>query len=78
MQYYLHTVFIKSLQYLNKMLKIYCSTKVYIKKLPEQMFYVKTMTSNKDTLRKRVYAFHGKNIPIKNFSVRSMTVLNCS
>ena len=29
------------------------------------MYYVKTMTSNQDILRRRVYAFHAKNISIK-------------
>ena len=42
------------------MLQIFCSTKCYIRKLLKHMFYVKITTSNEDTLKKRVYAFHAK------------------
>ena len=43
------------------MLQMFYSTKFYIKKLLKHKFYVKTMTSNDDTHRKRVYAFHRKH-----------------
>ena len=43
------------------MLQIFCSTKCYIKKWLKRLSNVKTMTSNEDTLRKRVYPFQEKH-----------------
>ena len=40
------------------MLQILCSTKCTIKIFLKHLFNIKKMTSNQDTLRKRVYAFH--------------------
>ena len=53
------------------MFQIFCSTKCYIKKLLKHMFNVKTMTSNGDTLTKRVYPFHEKHSDkVESFTVK--------
>ena len=40
------------------MWQILCFTKCHIKIFLKNLFNIKKMTSNQDTLRKRVYAFH--------------------